>query len=59
MINQPDPETEFEIKCKNCESTKVHVDANVGFSPQSGGWGAVRLVCETCGNKTDIWEPTY
>jgi len=52
-----DYKPEFEIVCKTCQSTEVDIESTVGFSPTSGGWGSVDLICRKCRNYVEIWEP--
>lgn len=46
----------FEIKCVKCESTMVYFENDMGYSPESGGWGSADLVCHHCGNRTSLVE---
>lgn len=47
----------FTITCKACGSEAVIVHSDVGFSAQSGAWGEVSLVCQSCGKGDEIWKP--
>ena len=48
----------FSIKCDRCGEGYVVVQSDVGFSPQSGGWGSVRLRCLACDADVDLWKPS-
>ena len=55
---------DFRITCRaenmvddgHCDSTRVIVRNTLGWSPESGAWGDVSLVCLDCGNSTIIVE---
>jgi ssDNA-binding Zn-finger/Zn-ribbon topoisomerase 1 len=44
----------FTITCDNCQSTRVRLDDNRGYSPDSGAWGSVDLVCLDCPNSVEL-----
>ena len=44
----------FEVKCLKCQSTNVILENDIAFSEASGQWGHVTLICQDCGNATDI-----
>jgi hypothetical protein len=46
----------FTITCESCGGNVVTVRSDVGYSPESGGWGAVYLQCCDCNARCDIWE---
>ncbi|WP_339304341.1 hypothetical protein NST33_17940 [Paenibacillus sp. FSL L8-0435] len=46
----------FMIICNKCESKEVIIDNDIGYSDTSGGWGGIHLVCNRCGNKTEIYS---
>lgn len=45
----------FIILCNKCGSKNVAVESDVGYSPISGQWGDVSLVCQSCNTSVDIW----
>ena len=47
---------EFKVECKMCGSSKVIIDSNLGFSPQSGSWGSVDFWCIDCENYHEIFK---
>lgn len=46
----------FTITCQRCSSTLVYVDNTLGYSPESWVWGSLDLVCDACGQNTEIVE---
>lgn len=46
----------FTVTCDECQSNRVVVKSDVGFSEESGGWGAVVLVCLDCNSSVDLWR---
>lgn len=46
----------FTIFCTGCGNFDVMVENSLGYSCESGGWGSVDLVCNTCDNRTEIVE---
>jgi hypothetical protein len=44
----------FTIECLNCGSQRITVDNSLGYSATSGSWGSVDLMCDDCGNSTEI-----
>ncbi len=46
----------FTVTCDECGSRAVMVENTLGYSAQSGGWGAVSLVCDGCGQTTELVE---
>lgn len=46
----------FTVICQACQSRRVIVTSDVGFSALSGSWGGVHLKCQSCGVKVEIWE---
>lgn len=47
----------FACRCDACGSYRVYVQNSTGWSPESGGWGSISLICDDCGKSCDIWEP--
>ena len=45
---------DFEVTCKKCQSKNVLLNDSRGYSDISGAWGSLDLVCEDCGNETEI-----
>ncbi len=46
----------FTIACDKCGSHRIEIKNTLGYSPESGSWGDISLVCLDCGNKTEIVE---
>ena len=46
----------FTVACDQCGSQNVRIENDMGFSPESGGWGGIRLVCDSCGKETEIYD---
>lgn len=46
----------FIIICENCGSIKIRLDNSLGWSPESGGWGSVDIVCSACTYRCPIVE---
>ena len=46
----------FDITCQKCNSKVVMVEDSLGFSCQSGGWGAVKLICCNCHHSVKLYD---
>ena len=46
----------FTVICDVCGSDKVRLRNDMGWSPESGGWGGLHLHCDNCGNETEIYD---
>jgi len=46
----------FAIKCLACGSERVVLDNSTGYSPESGGWGSLDLVCLDCESEAMIFR---
>jgi hypothetical protein len=44
----------FTVTCCECGSTRVYFDNSLGYSATSGGWGSCDLICDECGNQTEL-----
>jgi len=49
----------FVVICNKCNGTHVRVECNVGYSPESGGWGGVGLICDDCENKVNLYGDPF
>jgi DNA-directed RNA polymerase subunit RPC12/RpoP len=46
----------FTITCDKCGSKNVTFKSDMGYSPESGGWGGIQLFCADCKNEVEIYE---
>lgn len=46
----------FTIICDKCNGKNVVIDNSIGYSSTSGSWGSINLICNDCGNTTEIAE---
>lgn len=46
----------FKIICEKCNGEEIVIENSMGFSDVSGAWGSIDLVCNKCGNRTEIVE---
>jgi len=46
----------FIVVCAKCGSKRVRLDNSLGWSPESGGWGSLDLICDDCNNTIAIYE---
>lgn len=46
----------FTITCDQCGSAAITIENSLGFSAESGGWGSIDLVCDTCDSRATIVE---
>ncbi len=46
----------FTIACDRCGRREVRLESTLGYSPESGGWGAVSLMCDGCGQTAELLE---
>jgi hypothetical protein len=48
----------FSVTCDNCNGTKIVLEDTRGYSFESGAWGDVSIICQTCKNRTVLVD-TY
>jgi hypothetical protein len=46
----------FTVTCKKCNGQHVHIENDMGYSPESGSWGGLHFVCDDCGATVSIYE---
>lgn len=45
----------FTITCDKCGGKVVIFECDIGFSPESGAYGGIHLVCKDCDAATEIY----
>lgn len=46
----------FTVTCNKCGGKHVRIESSCGYSPESGAWGSVDMVCDDCETTVTIYQ---